>query len=148
MRARQLAGPFPSVRLDTPAIEAARLLAGQDLPGLIVLDRADRPFTVLPGPDVLRMALPRYCIDDPALAGVIDEAAADIFIRGLGKRAVEQCLPTPRRELPAVAPDDTVLEIAALMARSHSPLVVVVDPVEGFLGAITLDTLMDRILAE
>ena len=43
---------FPSVRPDTPAIEAARLLAGQHLPGLIVVHERGRPTTVLPGTDV------------------------------------------------------------------------------------------------
>ena len=38
MRARDLAAPFPTVTADTPALEAARLLAGQNLPGLIVVD--------------------------------------------------------------------------------------------------------------
>ena len=39
----------------------------------------------------------------------------------------------------------TLLEVAALMARTHSPLVAVVD--NGVLrGAITLDRLLDRIL--
>jgi CBS domain-containing protein len=148
MRARDLAAPFPSIRLDAPAIEAARLLAGQDLPGLIVLDERDRPFTVLPGPEVLRMAMPRYCLDDPTLARVIDEAAADLFLRELGDRTVAQCLPTPRRELPVVLPEATVLEVAAVMARSRTPLVVVVDPGSEFLGTITLDALLDRVLAE
>ena len=59
MRARDLAAPFPTVDLDTPAMEAARLLAGQDLPGLIVVDDRGRPSTILPGTQVLRMAVPR-----------------------------------------------------------------------------------------
>lgn len=147
MRARDLAAPFPTVGLDTPAIEAARLLAGQDLPGLIVLDARGRPLTVLPGTQVLRMAVPRYCQDDPALARVVDEAAADVFLRELGDQTVAQCLPDERRELPVVDPDATVLEIAALMARSRSPLVAVVDRDAGLLGAITLDTLLDRLVA-
>ena len=79
MRARDLAAPFPAVGVDTPAMEAARLLAGENLPGLIVVDGAGRPLTILPGTQVLRMAVPRYCQDDPALARVIDEAAADVF---------------------------------------------------------------------
>ncbi|MDQ1289626.1 MAG: hypothetical protein QG622_3192 [Actinomycetota bacterium] len=146
MLARDLAAPFPSIRRDAPAIEAARLLAGQNLPALIVLDERDRPFTVLPGPDVLRMALPRYCLDDPALARVIDEAAADLFLRELGDRTVAQCLPTPLRELPVVSPDATVLEIASVMARARNPLVVVATRGTPMLGAITLDALMDRML--
>jgi CBS domain-containing protein len=88
MRARDLAAPFPTVRPDSPALEAARLLAGQNLPGLIVVDEAGRPKTILPGTQVLRMAIPSYCQDDPALARVIDEAAADVFLRGVGERTV------------------------------------------------------------
>jgi CBS domain-containing protein len=147
MRAHDLAAPFPIVELDTPALDAARLLASQDLPGLIVVDGRGRPFTILPGTQVLRMAVPRYCQEDPALARVVDEAAADVFLRELGDRTVAECLPTEHRELPVVDPDATVLEIAALMARARSPLVAVVDPQQGMLGAVTLDALLDRLVA-
>ena len=43
--------------------------------------------------------------------------------------------------------DATLLEIAALMARSRTPLVAVVNREESMLGAITLDALLDRVLA-
>jgi CBS domain-containing protein len=148
VRARDLVQPFPTVRPDSPVIDAARLLAGRDLPGLIVVDGGGRPVTVLPGTDVLRMAVPGYCQDDPALARVVDEAAADVFVHQLGARTVAQALPRPRRELPAVPDDATALEIAALMARAGSPLVAVVDPGGALLGAITLDSLLDRVLAQ
>lgn len=146
MKARDLAAAFPTVRLTTPAIEAARLLAGADLPGLIVLDDDGRPLTILPGTEVLRMAVPGYILEDPTLAGVVDEAAADVFLRTLGERAVADCLPREHRELPVIGPDATVLEIATMMARTHSPLVAVVDSAEGMLGAITLDALLDRLV--
>lgn len=146
MRAQDLAVDYPTVRTDTPAIEAARMLAGQDLPGLIVVDDQGRPTTILPGTDVLKMAVPQYCQDDPALARVIDEATADIFIQELGDRTVARLLPVRPRELPVVQRDATVLGIAALMARSHSPLVAVVDGDGILLGAITLDALLDRVL--
>ena len=148
MRARDLTVDFPAVRTDTAVIEAARLLAGQDLPGLIVVDDRGRPTTILPGTDVLKMAVPQYCQADPALARVIDEAAADIFIQQLGTRTVAQALPERLRELPVVDEDATALEIAALMARSRSPLVAVVDDHRVLLGAVTLDGLLDRILAQ
>ncbi len=147
MRARDLAVDFPSVRSDTPALEAARLLAQQDLPGLIVVDGRGRPSTILPGTDVLKMAVPQYCQADPTLARVIDEAAADIFIHQLGSRTVAEVLPERLRELPVVDDDATALEIAALMARSRSPLVAVVDDQGALIGAITLDGLLDRVLA-
>jgi len=148
MRALDLAAPFPTVSMDTPAVEAARLLAGQNLPGLIVVDHAGRPVTILPGTQVLRMAVPAYCQDDPTLAAVIDEAAADVFLRELGNRTVAESLPRERRELPVVDPDATVLEMAALMARAHSPLVAVARPKGELIGAVTLDALLDRVLAQ
>jgi hypothetical protein len=93
MRAGEVAAPFPTVGLDTPVVEAARLLAGQNLPGLIVVDEAGLPWTVLPGTQVLRMAVPPYRQDDPALAQVIDEAEADLLLSGIAGRPVRQCLP-------------------------------------------------------
>jgi CBS domain-containing protein len=146
MRARELAAPFPTVGMHTPALDAARLLAGQNLPGLIVVDEAGRPKTVLPGTQVLRMAIPSYCQDDPALARVIDEAAADVFVRNVEGRTVEQLLPHEHRELPVVDPNATVLEIAAVMARARSPLVAVASKDQPMIGAITLDALLDRML--
>jgi CBS domain-containing protein len=147
MRAGDLAQPYPTVRLQTPAIEAARLLAGQNLPGLIVVDDKGGPSSILPGTQVLRLAIPTYCLDDPALARVIDEAAADVFLRGVGDRTVAECMPREPRELPVVDPRATVLEVAAIMARTRSPLVAVAAK-DNLVGAITLDALLDRMLAE
>ncbi len=144
MRARDLLTDFPTVTLDTPVREAARLLAEQDLAGLIVLDDGGRPFSILPGTQVLRLAVPRYCQDDPALARVVDEAHADRFLDEIGDRTVREALPPDRRELPVTDPDATVLEIAALMARTRSPLVAVVEHGR-MLGAVTLQVLMDRV---
>jgi CBS domain-containing protein len=146
MRARDLLIPFPTVTLDTPVAEAARLLADQDLPGLIVVDGDGMPSSILPGTQVLRLAVPGYCQDDPALARVIDEAHADAFLRVLADRTVREALPREKRELPVTDPDATVLEIAALMARTHSPLVAVVGE-RGLEGAVTLQALMDRALS-
>ncbi|NRQ36956.1 CBS domain-containing protein [Nonomuraea sp. NN258] len=142
MRARHLAADFPTVTPDTLISEAARLLAEQKLPGLIVVDGHGLPSTILPGTQVLRLAVPGYCQDDPALARVVDEAHADRFLRAVADRTVQEALPTPPRELPIADPDATLLELAALMARTHSPLVAVVDGGR-LLGAITLQALMD-----
>lgn len=78
---------------------------------------------------------------------MIDEAAADVFAHQLGAATVAQALPQRLRELPVVEADATALEIAALMARSRSPLVAVVDDTGVLLGAITLDGLLERVLA-
>jgi CBS domain-containing protein len=146
MRARDLAAPYPTVDLSTPVVQAARLLAEQNLPGLIVVD-GQRPVTILPGTQVLRLAVPGYCQDDPALARVIDEPSADLFLRNLGDRTVAEALPRERRELPVLDPDATVLQVAAVMAREHSPLVAIVENQGAMLGVITLDALLERVLA-
>jgi len=146
MRANDLAVDLPTVTIDLPVMDAARLLAQHDLPGLIVVDAQGRPTAILPGTDVLKMAVPQYCLDDPALARVIDEATADVFAHQLGDRTVGQALPDTARELPVVDEDATALEIAALMARSRSPLVAVVDAQRRLTGAVTLDGLLERVL--
>lgn len=71
------------VGLDSPVIDAARTLAEQDLPGVIVVDDDGAPFTILPGTQVLRLAVPGYCQDDPALARVVDEALQALLDRVL-----------------------------------------------------------------
>jgi CBS domain-containing protein len=146
MRARDLAVEFPTVTLDSPALDAAKLLAEQDLPGLIVVDGERRPLSILPGTQVLRLAVPPYCQDDPALARVVDEAHADLFLRRLGGKTVRECLPEQPRELPVAERKATVLELAALMARTRSPLAAVVGDDGRLVGAVTLQSLMDHAL--
>src|SRR5690606_24915000 len=86
MRALDLVADYPVVPLDTPVRESARLLAAQDVPGMIV--RGDEGMTILPGTEALRLAVHRYIMDDPALARVVDEAHADKFLRALGGSTV------------------------------------------------------------
>ncbi|GAA2888871.1 CBS domain-containing protein [Nonomuraea rubra] len=147
MRARDLITTLPTVTPDTSIAAAARLLAQQRLPGLIVVDEQGLPLSVLPGTQVLRLAVPDYCQEDPALARVVDEEHADRFLRSVADRTVRDALPPRPRELPITDPDATLLEVAALMARTHSPLVAVVDDGE-LIGAVTLQALLDRAVSE
>ncbi|WP_020521611.1 CBS domain-containing protein [Catelliglobosispora koreensis] len=148
MRAADLAVEYPTVTMSTPAIEAAQILAGGDLPGLIVVDDAGKPLVVLPGTQVLRLAVPSYCQDDPTLARVIDEAAADVFVRELDGRTVQECLPDQPKEPPIVDGRATALEMSALMARTRSPLVAVTNPDGTLAGVVTMHALLDRILGD
>lgn len=147
MRARELAQPFPTVGLDTDAMEAARMLGQQRLPGLIVVGDDGRPWTVLPASQVLRLVIPAYVQDDPALARAFDEKASDQLWSELDESTVRDMLPAEQDvdELPVVDPDATTVEVAAVMARVHSPLVAVVDGDE-LLGAITVSRLLDHLL--
>jgi CBS domain-containing protein len=125
--ARELAEDYPLVDFDTDALDAARILAFNHLPGLVVIDDKGAPFAVLPASQVVRFVVPEYVREDPSLARVIEEEAADQIARSLAGRRVCDLLPQRPHELPVVTADDTVLELAALMAQVRSPLVAVVD---------------------
>ncbi len=147
MLAARLARHYPTVTMDTDALEAARVLADARLPGLIVLDDAGQPYTVLPGSQVLRFIVPGYVQDDPALARAYDEASADAMCGELAARTVRDVL--PRRvdlfDLPVVAADATSIEIAAVMAGQRSPIVAVMDG-SRFVGAVVVSVLLEHLL--
>jgi CBS domain-containing protein len=148
MRARALAEPFPVVAPDADALHAARSMAAAGHPGLIVTDADGHPYTVLPGPVLLRALLPGYLQEDPVLARALDEAASDQLCAGLASRTVGDLLPRTRDldDLPVVDGDATPLEVAAVMARMRSPLVAVVEG-GSVVGAITVSRLLGHLLA-
>jgi CBS domain-containing protein len=150
VRARELAQPFPVVHLDTDALEATRLLVDRALPGLVVVDRDGLPLFILPGSQVLRFALPDYVEEDRTLASVYSESDADALCESLRGRTVQELMPSKRflprgAPRPIVAPDATLIEVAAVMAEQHSPVVAVVD--EGHvIGVITVHRLLGAAL--
>lgn len=148
MLARDLAESYPTVTLDSDALDAARTLAEGRLPGLIVLDEDGLPYTVLPGTQVLHFLVPAYVQEDPALARAYDEKSADALCSKLASRPVRDVLPKRKDllDLPVVDADATAIEVAAVMARMHSPIVAVVDD-KTLLGAIRLTRLLSHLLA-
>ena len=150
MLARNLAEAYPTVRLTTPAPEAARLLAERKLPGLIVVDDHGHPTAVLPGSQLLRRMIPGYVQEDPALARVMDEASADHLLDAVAGHTVADILPkNPKTPLPVVDGDATAIEIAALMARMRSPIVAVVEgeaPTAPMVGAVSVAHLLELLL--
>ncbi|NUT50479.1 MAG: CBS domain-containing protein [Saccharothrix sp.] len=149
MRARDLAEDYPLVELTDDALAAARLIAEQRRPGVVVVDADRRPVTVLPGSQVLRFLIPGYVQEDPSLARVYDErGSAEACVRKLAGRTVKELLPAKekRYELPRVAGDATVMECAATMARLHSPLLLVSDNDE-IHGVVTTAHLLEVLLA-
>jgi predicted transcriptional regulator len=147
VRAEQLAVEYPVVSMDTNALEAARLLAEQKLPGLIVMNESGQPITVLPGSQVLRFMVPRYVQEDYALARVLDEGTADKLCSRLGESTVRDVLPRTPAEVPVVAPDATAMEVAAVMAKMHSPVVAVLRG-RTVIGAITTAHLLEQLLPD
>ena len=145
MRALALAVPAATVTLTDTVATALRILADHRLPGLVVTDDKRRPRAVLPGTQALRMGIGQEYQEDAALARVVDEASADIFAQTPAHRLIGECLP-PRPEIRAVVSGDaTLLEVACLMARTHSPLVAVVDDDGAMTGVITLAMVLERL---
>jgi CBS domain-containing protein len=141
MRAAELAEDFPVVTVDSDALDAARLLAEHRLPGIVVTDRAGKPFAVLPASQVVRFIVPRYVQDDPSLAGVLNESMADRAADKLGSKTVRDVLPEKLVKLPLAHADDTIIEVAAVMAQLRSPLIAVVKD-DRLLGVITASHLL------
>jgi len=125
VRAQQIAEEFPVVTTDSDALDAVRLMASRRLPGLIVTDRQGTPVSILPASQVVRLLVPGYVQDDPALAGVLSESMADRIADKLGGKSVAAVLAKNTKDMPTVNADDTIVEVAAVMARDRSPLVAV-----------------------
>jgi CBS domain-containing protein len=144
MRAADIAEPYPVVGLDTPALVAARLIARDRLPGLVVTDRDGAPKAVLPASEVVRFMVPDYVQDDPTLAGVLGEVPLHQITARLNQATVADLVSARRVELVVLKADDTVLELAAIMARLRSPLCAVVDG-NNILGVVTASRLLELV---
>jgi CBS domain-containing protein len=147
MRARDIAEPYPVVGLGTPAVEAARLIARDRLPGLLVTDAEGAPRAVLPASEVVRFMVPDYVQDDPALAGVLGEVPIQQIRAELDGATVADLLSTHTPELALLQADDTVVELAALMARLRSPLCAVVEK-GAILGVVTAARLLELVCGD
>ncbi|KZB84768.1 CBS domain-containing protein [Amycolatopsis regifaucium] len=146
MYADVMAEEFPVVRLDSLALQAARLLAENRLPGLVITTADGRPYTVLPASDVVKLLVPSYVQEAPTLAAVLPESMADRAADKLGGKTVRDVLSARPPELAVVDHDDNIVEVAAMMARLRCPLAAV--PRDGaMIGVITASRLLELVLA-
>ncbi|WP_040780871.1 CBS domain-containing protein [Nocardia pneumoniae] len=141
MHAAQIAEDYPVVDLDTDAMDAARLLAEHRLPGIVVTDGQGAPKAVLPASQVVRFFVPKYIQDDPSLAGVLNESMADRVVDKLRGKKVRDVIPEHLSTVPPAQADDTIVEVAAVMARLRCPLIAVMKGDE-LIGVITASRLL------
>jgi CBS domain-containing protein len=141
VRAEEIVEEFPVVTIDSPALDAVRLLAEHRLNGLVVVtNTSETPYAILPASQVVRFIVPGYVQDDPGLAAVLTESMADHAAAKLGGKTI-------RQYVPVVDADDTIIEVAELMARVRSPLVAVVKE-KRLHGVITASRLLAAALKE
>lgn len=149
MRARDLAVAYEAVSVDSDAMAATRLMAEHKLPGLLVVDERGEPRAILPASQMVKVLVPAYVVEDPTLAAVVDEKHADKLCQALAGRTVGDCLSKTAGPPPVADPDDTALEVAALMAQVRSPLVAVAERAKDgthLLGVITASHLLHELL--
>jgi CBS domain-containing protein len=145
VQAAEIDEQFPVVDIDSPALEAARMLAEHSLPGIVVVTADGQLYAVLPASQVVRFIVPSYVQDDPLLARVLAESMADRAAEKLGGKTLRELVPQRQLTLPAVNADDTILEVAATMGRLRSPLIAVMK--QGRLhGVITTSRLLTMAL--
>ena len=143
-RARDLAAPYPSVPTDAPATEVARILAEEEV-DVVFIERQGQLQGVVSDIGLLSRLLPSYIIEDPRLAQVVEEGAADLLWRRLEGRRAAELLAKAGSEIPQVEGDATLMEVAATMAAARAPLVAVRDGGR-LVGGITSSALLTRLL--
>jgi len=125
VRAAEIDEEYPVVDIDSPAVDAARMLAEHSLPGIVVLTADGQLYAVLPASQVVRLIVPGYVQEDPLLARVLAESVADRAVETLGGKTIRELLPQQRLRLPIANADDTILEVATIMGMMRSPLIAV-----------------------
>jgi hypothetical protein len=111
----------------------------------VVTDKGGHPQAILPASQVVRFLVPSYVQDDPSLAGVLNESMADRVADKLGGRTVRELISQESPEPAVVKADDTIIEVAAVMARLRCPLAAVMSG-DTLLGVITASRLLQLAL--
>ena len=145
MKARALAQPYPVVRPSDPAQTAARLLAREDVDVLLVQDEQGAVVGPLHDLDMLAALLPRYLVEDRALARVLGpDASAELWAR-LAGRTVGDLLRRHAAQHPTVDGDADLVEVAAEMLAADHALVAVLEGTT-VIGGITSSLLLTHLL--
>lgn len=149
MHASDLQDRFPVVARGTNAVEAARLIAADHRAGLVIADKKGIPVAVVSAVDVLGLLVPAYVRDDMALAGVLDEKAAEEVWDRASDRTIGDLLDDDNvriYDLLTVDADATVLEVAAQMADARVQIALVAGVPGEEPWFVTLPVVMDAIL--
>ena len=127
-----LAVTYPSLPADAPAAAVARVLAEEPVDAVFV-ERHGQLQGVVSDLGLLLRLLPGYILEDPTLAQVLEEDAAEL-------------LPAQGAEVAQVDGHATLVEVAAAMVQARAPLVAVRDHDGRLLGGITTSRLITRLL--
>ncbi|MEU7033524.1 CBS domain-containing protein [Streptomyces sp. NPDC046237] len=149
MRARDLAWPCTPVQPDATLREAAELLVRERTPALVVVSKDGSPLAAVPASQILAAALPDAVREDSLLlaTGVDASLDRDVRTRTASLRLTDvlpEHLPTPA----VVGPNASLPEMTAVMGRTGSPVVLVVDYDDQphLIGTVDATTLLQQYL--
>ena len=145
VHAEQMAEESPLVDLDMSALAAVRLLAERRLPALVVTKADGSPHSILPASQVVRFLVP----GDAAGGSVAGSGDERVDGRPCVRSAGQQAGPGPVADgapgAAAVNSDDTIIEVAAIMARLRCPLAAVMKG-NRLIGVISASRLLELAL--
>lgn len=127
MPARDLAWPCTPLRPEATLREAAALLVREQAPGIVVVSEEGHPLALVPAARVLAATLPESVVEDPLLAAAAGESLDDAVRARAVSLLLADLLPQRPPLLPVVSPDASPVHMAALMERTGSPAVLVVE---------------------
>lgn len=149
MRATDIQIELPMIDRTRSAAEASRVIAETGRIGVVVCGRDKRPLGMITAVDLFRLALPEYLMSDPSLAATLDEEGIAELIAKLRDKTVGEVIDDDSvrlREVPVVQPDDTVVEIAAVLASAGSTIAMVDGTQEKGARFVTLPVALDAVL--
>ncbi len=146
MHAADVIEPLPTAGLDDAVLSAARMVSEHGLPGLAVVDEQHHLVACVSSVDLLSLAVPGYLRDDPGLAAVFDEGYSDTIAAVLVGTRIRDVVSRVADRVPVARSRATLVELAEMMTRRCSPLVMVEQ--EGrALGIVTVNRLLAVLVA-
>lgn len=147
MHAAEVAQTLPVARLDDTALSAVRVVIAHGLPGLVIVDEADRVVACVSAVDLLRLTLPAYLRDRPCLSRVLCEEVADGAAARLVDMSLRQVVTETEGSVPEARAEATLVELAELMARRGCSLALVRSDAGRAYGVITVNRLLEVLAA-
>lgn len=149
MRISELAVSLPVVDRGMSALAAAQIIARDSRASIVVADANGKPEAVISAIDVLRALVPRYVLDDVSLAAVFDEKGADEVWSDVTVHTIGELIDDDQSrvlDILEVEPDDTLLNVAAHMARERILVAFVTGSGTDAPKFVTLPAVLDAVL--
>jgi CBS domain-containing protein len=145
VKASDVMRPVAVLQADDPAEKLVRAFERPTLRAVAVVSGEGKLLGLVTDEDFLHVLLPPHVPEDHALARVLEKDAGWDASRRLDGRLVKSVVNVRGRQHVRVSPDDALVEVIRVMARTLGPAVLVVED-DLVLGVITVDDLLPALL--